>query len=57
MNIDFIALGALGVAVLFIGGLVFLNKKKVDFGIRTIVALVFGLIRRDLSHSKFEGFV
>lgn len=44
MNIDFIALGALGVAILLIGVLLFLKKKNVDFGIRTIVALVFGLV-------------
>jgi Na+/H+-dicarboxylate symporter len=44
MSIDFLALGALGVAILLIGVLVFLSKKKVDFGLRTIVALVFGLV-------------
>lgn len=43
MNIDFLAFGALAVAVLLIGVLVFLKKKNVDFGLRTIVALVFGL--------------
>ncbi len=44
MNIDFLALGALGVTILSIGGLVFLNKRNVDFGIRTIIAMVIGLI-------------
>lgn len=44
MIIDFLALGALVLAIIFIGGLVFLKKKNIDFGIRTIVALVFGLI-------------
>ncbi len=43
MNIDLLALGALGAAVILIGFLVFLNKKNVDFGIRTIVAMVFGI--------------
>lgn len=44
MNIDYIAIGALAAAALLIGILVFLNKKKVDFGLRTIIALVFGVI-------------
>ena len=44
MNIDFLALGALGVTVLFIGALVFLSKRNVDFGVRTIIAMVIGLI-------------
>lgn len=43
MNIDFLALGALGAAILFIGALVFLRKKNIDFGLRTIIALLFGL--------------
>lgn len=44
MNIDFLAWGALGTGIFLIAVLVFLKKKKVDFGIRTIIALVFGLI-------------
>ncbi|HCL01296.1 MAG TPA: dicarboxylate/amino acid:cation symporter, partial [Lachnoclostridium phytofermentans] len=43
MNIDFLALGALGAAIVLIGALVFLRKKNVDFGLRTIIALIFGL--------------
>lgn len=43
MNIDFLALGALGAAIILIGALVFLRKKNVDFGLRTIIALIFGL--------------
>ncbi|MDU6265123.1 MAG: dicarboxylate/amino acid:cation symporter [Anaerocolumna aminovalerica] len=43
MSIDFLALGALGAAILLIGALVFLRKKNVDFGLRTIIALIFGL--------------
>lgn len=44
MNTDFIAIGALIVAILLIGFLIFLSRKKVDFGLRTIIALVFGVI-------------
>ncbi len=44
MNIDFLSLGALVLGIIFIAALIFLYKKKVDFGIRTIVALIFGLI-------------
>ena len=44
MSINFIALGALGAALLLIGVLVFLKKKKVDFGLRTIIALGFGIL-------------
>ena len=44
MNIDYLALGALALAILFIAGLIFLNKKNIDFGVRTIVALFLGLI-------------
>lgn len=44
MNIDYIALGALGAAILLIGALIFLKKKKVDFGLRTIIALGFGIL-------------
>ena len=44
MNIELLSLVALGVAFLFIGVLVYLAKKNIDFGIRTIIALVFGLI-------------
>lgn len=43
MNIDFLALGALGAAIIFIGALVFLRKKNIDFGLRTMIALIFGL--------------
>lgn len=43
MSTDFLALGALALAILFIGILVFLNKRKVDFGLRTIIALVLGI--------------
>jgi Na+/H+-dicarboxylate symporter len=43
MSIDFLALGALGAAITLIGALVFLRKKNVDFGLRTIIALIFGL--------------
>ncbi|WP_066716406.1 dicarboxylate/amino acid:cation symporter [Clostridium sp. Marseille-P299] len=44
MSTDFIAIGALAAALLLIGILVFLSKRKVDFGLRTIIALVFGLV-------------
>lgn len=44
MNTDFMAIGALIVAILLIGFLIFLSRKKVDFGLRTIIALVFGVI-------------
>lgn len=43
MSIDFLAIGALGAAVLLIGALIFFRKKNVDFGLRTIIALIFGL--------------
>lgn len=44
MNIDYMALGALGLTIVFFIGLIYLGRRKVDFGIRTIVALFFGLI-------------
>lgn len=44
MNTDFIAIGALIVAILLIGFLIILSRKKVDFGLRTIIALAFGVI-------------
>ena len=43
MNIDFLALGALGAALILIGALALLRKKQVNFGIRTIIAMVFGI--------------
>ncbi len=43
MNIDFLALGALGAALILIGALALLHKKHVNFGIRTIVAMIFGI--------------
>lgn len=45
MSIDFSELGALLVVVLLYGVIFFLQKKKqVDFGILTILAVVFGII-------------
>lgn len=44
MNIDYLAIGALVVALLLIGVLVFLHKKHVNFGLRTIIAMVFGIL-------------
>ncbi len=44
MSIDFLAIGALAAAILLIGVLAFLRKRKVDFGLRTIIALVFGVV-------------
>ncbi len=44
MNIDYLGIGALLAAILLIGVLAFLSKRKVDFGLRTIIALVFGLV-------------
>lgn len=44
MNIDLLSLAALGVAFILFGILYYLQKKKnVDFGIRTILALILGL--------------
>ena len=44
MAIEGLSLGALLVAIVVIGLLSFLKKKGVDFGLRTIIALVLGLI-------------
>ncbi len=44
MTIDYLSLLALGVGVVVIVILGLLQKKAIDFGIRTIVALIFGLI-------------
>ncbi|MDF2905177.1 MAG: sodium:dicarboxylate symporter [Herbinix sp.] len=43
MNINILNLGALGVALVLIGVLVYLKKKHVNFGVRTIVAMIFGI--------------
>jgi Na+/H+-dicarboxylate symporter len=44
MNIDFLAVGALGASLVGISVLVLLHKKHVNFGIRTIIAMVIGII-------------
>lgn len=44
MNIDYLDLGALGLTIIFLAGLYYLGRRKIDFGIRTIIALVLGLI-------------
>lgn len=44
MNIDYLSFLALGVGIVVIVILGLLQKKAIDFGIRTVVALIFGLI-------------
>lgn len=44
MSVDYFELGALALAVFFIGILYLLKKKNVDFGIRTILAVGLGII-------------
>ncbi len=44
MKADYPAIGALLAAIVLIGILAYLSRKKVDFGLRTIIALVFGLV-------------
>jgi len=46
MNLDITSFSALGFAILLIGFLVYLAKKGVDFGIRTIIALALGILFR-----------
>ncbi|MDF2486918.1 MAG: sodium:dicarboxylate symporter [Herbinix sp.] len=51
MNIDFLSVGALGASLVGISALVLLHKKHVNFGLRTIIAMVFGILLGIL----FEG--
>lgn len=44
MTVDYLSLAALGAGIIAILVLILLKKRELDFGIRTIVALAFGLI-------------
>ena len=45
MSVDILDLGALALAVVFFAVLAYLHKKKhVDFGVRTLLAVAFGLV-------------
>lgn len=44
MNDYLLDLGSLGLGLVFFAGLYFLQKRKVNFGIRTLIATAFGIV-------------
>lgn len=54
MNLDLTLFAALGFAILLIGILVYLAKRGVDFGVRTIIALVLGIVLGIVFRGKLD---
>ncbi len=54
MNLDITLFAALGFAILLIGILVYLAKRGVDFGIRTILALGLGIVLGIVFRGKLD---